>query len=98
MKPILIFLGIILMFIGFFIVTLGLILPSSQIQENQNYEKYNEYNNENEKSNVEYSGIIMIGPIPIVFGNSPGLIILSILITILMIVWIFLFAFGIRIK
>lgn len=83
------------MFIGFFIITLGLILPSSQIQENQNHEKYT---NENEKSNVEYSGIIMIGPIPIVFGNSSGLIILSILITILMIVWIFLFTLGIKIK
>ena len=89
MKPILIFLGIILMFIGFFIITLGMILPSSQ----ENYKKP-----ENEENNVEYSGIVMIGPIPIVFGNSPGLMILSVLIAILMIVWMFLFAFGIRIK
>ncbi|ADC68845.1 Protein of unknown function DUF131 [Methanocaldococcus sp. FS406-22] len=89
MKPILIFLGIILMFIGFFMITLGMILPSSQ----ENYKKQ-----ETEENNVEYSGIIMIGPIPIVFGNSPGLMILSVLIAILMIVWMFLFAFGIRIK
>jgi uncharacterized protein (TIGR00304 family) len=89
MKPILIFLGIILMFIGFFMITLGMILPSSQ----EDYKKP-----ETEENNVEYSGIIMIGPIPIVFGNSPGLMVLSVLIAILMIVWMFLFAFGIRIK
>ena len=88
MKPILIFLGIILMFIGFFMITLGMILPSSQ----ENYKKPETENN------VEYSGIIMIGPIPIVFGNSPGLMMLSILITILMIIWIFLFAVGLRVK
>jgi len=91
MKPILIFLGIILMFIGFFMITLGIILPSSQ-------EDYKKPENEKTESSVEYSGIIMIGPIPIVFGNSPGLMILSVLILILMIIWIFLFAFGIRIK
>ena len=84
MKPILIFLGIILMFIGFFMITLGMILPNG--------------GEEHEESNVKYSGVVMIGPIPIVFGNSPGLMILSVLIAILMIVWMFLFAFGIRIK
>jgi uncharacterized protein (TIGR00304 family) len=89
MKPILIFLGIILMFIGFFMITLGMILPSSQ----ENYKKP-----ENEESNVEYSGIVMIGPIPIVFGNSPGLMILSVSIAILMIVWMFLFMIGVKIK
>ncbi|XRO75320.1 TIGR00304 family membrane protein [Methanocaldococcus sp. 28A] len=92
MKPTLIFLGIILMFIGFFIITLGMILPSSQ----EDYKKVK--TEKTEESNVEYSGIIMIGPIPIVFGNSPGLMMLSILILILMIIWMFLFAFGIRIK
>ena len=89
MKPILIFLGIILMFIGFFMITLGMILPSSQ----EDYKKP-----ETEENNVEYSGIIMIGPIPIVFGNSPGLMVLSVLIAILMIVWMFLFVIGLRIK
>jgi len=48
-------------------------------------------NNNNAKKNVKFSGVIMIGPIPIVFGNSPSLTILSILITIAMMVWIFLF-------
>ncbi|XRO77739.1 TIGR00304 family membrane protein [Methanocaldococcus sp. 16A] len=92
MKPTLIFLGIILMFIGFFMITLGMILPSSQ----EDYKKVK--TEKTEESNVEYSGIIMIGPIPIVFGNSPGLMMLSVLILILMIIWMFLFAFGIRIK
>ncbi|ACV25309.1 TIGR00304 family membrane protein [Methanocaldococcus fervens] len=87
MRPILIFLGIILMFIGFFIMTLGIFLPSHQ-----------EYKDTETEEDVEYSGIVMIGPIPIVFGNSPGLMMLSVLIAILMIIWIFLFAFGLKIK
>ena len=80
MKPSLIFLSIILMFNGFFMITLGMILPSSQ----------GSYKNaETEEEDVEYSGVIMIGPIPIVFGNSPGLMILSVLIAILMVVCMF---------
>ena len=89
MKPILIFLGIILMFIGFFMITLGMILPNTVTKENHEEQKEN---------NVKYSGIVMIGPIPIVFGNSPTLMIISILIAILMIVWMFLFVIGLRIK
>jgi len=84
MKPILIFLGIILMFIGFFMITLGMILPNG--------------GEEHEESNVKYSGVVMIGPIPIVFGNSPTLMIISILVAILMIVWMFLFVIGLKVK
>jgi uncharacterized protein (TIGR00304 family) len=91
MKPILIFLGIILMFIGFFMITLGMILPNTVAKENHEEQK-------TEESSVKYSGVVMIGPIPIVFGNSPTLMIISILIAILMIVWMFLFVIGLRIK
>ena len=91
MKPILIFLGIILMFIGFFMITLGMILPSTVAKEEHEEQKTKE-------SNVKYSGVVMIGPIPIVFGNSPTLMIISILIAILMIVWMFLFVIGLKIK
>ncbi|WP_423793370.1 TIGR00304 family membrane protein [Methanocaldococcus indicus] len=75
MKPILIFLGIFLIFLGFFLITLGMIIPDKNVEKNEN---------------IEYSGIIFIGPIPIVFGNSPYLIIISLLIFLLMIVWILL--------
>ena len=89
MKPILIFLGIILMFIGFFMITLGMVLPNTVTKEEHEEQK---------ESNVKYSGVVMIGPIPIVFGNSPTLMIISILIAILMIVWMFLFVIGLKIK
>ncbi len=49
----------------------------------------NEYNEQ--KQDVKFSGVVMIGPIPIVFGNSPSLAILSILIVIAMMIWMFLF-------
>jgi len=32
------------------------------------------------QSNVEYGGIVVIGPIPIVFGSSPDLVVVSIVI------------------
>ncbi|EHP84929.1 TIGR00304 family membrane protein [Methanotorris formicicus] len=87
MKPILIFLGMILIFIGFFVVTLGMILPSEKIEKTH----------EEDKKDIQYSGIVMIGPIPIVFGNSPGLMVLSVLILLAMMLWIFLFYMGAKI-
>jgi len=83
----LIFLGIILIFIGFFVVTLGMILPS-ETEKNTH---------EEDKRDIQYSGIVMIGPIPIVFGNSPGLMMFSVLILLAMILWMFLFYMGMRV-
>ncbi|AEF96554.1 TIGR00304 family membrane protein [Methanotorris igneus] len=88
MKPMLIFLGTILIFIGFFVVTLGMILPSEKTEKNIH---------EEDKKDIQYSGIVMIGPIPIVFGNSPGLMILSVLILLAMILWVFLFYMSVKI-
>ncbi|WP_292460794.1 TIGR00304 family protein [Methanothermococcus sp.] len=86
MKPILVILGMFLITIGLFVLTLGMIYPSKSVKNQQ--DEYNEYN---EKQDVGFSGVVMIGPIPIVFGNSPSLVILSVLIVIAMMIWIFLF-------
>ncbi|WP_421078504.1 TIGR00304 family protein [Methanothermococcus sp. Ax23] len=87
MKPILVILGMFLITIGLFVLTLGMIYPSKSSENNQQ-DEYNEYN---EKQDVGFSGVVMIGPIPIVFGNSPSLAILSVLIAIAMMIWMFLF-------
>jgi uncharacterized protein (TIGR00304 family) len=70
--------------IGLFVLTLGMMYLSKS-NENNEHDEYNE------KKDVEFSGVVMIGPIPIVFGNSPSLAILSILIVIAMMIWMFLF-------
>ncbi|HID47595.1 MAG TPA: TIGR00304 family protein [Methanococcaceae archaeon] len=81
-RLILIHLGIFLIVVGFFLVSFGVI--SYGIQNKEKIENRDE-------NRVAFSGIIMIGPIPIVVGNSPTLAILSILTTILMLLWVYLF-------
>ena len=80
-RLILIHLGILLIIIGFFLVSFGII----------SYGLQNKDKTEKEENRVSFSGIIMIGPIPILIGNSPALAILSILILILMMLWVYLF-------
>ncbi|ASJ16707.1 hypothetical protein A3L04_06290 [Thermococcus chitonophagus] len=67
--------GIFLIMIGFMLVFLGTIISAfSQPQE----------------GNVEAGGVIMIGPIPIVFGTKKGATIAMILAVVLMALWIIL--------
>ncbi|HIQ32949.1 MAG TPA: TIGR00304 family protein [Methanothermococcus okinawensis] len=80
-RLILVHLGIFLIVIGFFLVSFGVI----------SYGLQNKDKTEDEENRVSFSGIIMIGPIPILIGNSPTLAILSILILILMMLWVYLF-------
>ena len=89
--------GIILVITGFFLISLGISnfnTSPSNLQNQREYPKEDNKNSEEHEKNlnskVSYSGIIMIGPIPIVFGNSPYLTIIAILTLILMIIWIYI--------
>lgn len=94
-KLIFIFIGIVLIITGLFLTSFGIssFNTSSNLQNQREYSENNKNSEEYEKnlnSEISYSGIIMIGPIPIVFGNSPYLIVISLLTLILMIIWIYL--------
>jgi len=84
-RLLLIHLGILLIIIGFFLISFGIITYSIQ-----NKDKTEDDIDKKDESKVSFSGIVMIGPIPIVFGNSPVLVILSVLILILMMLWVYL--------
>ena len=84
----LIILGVLLIFLGFILLSFGLLFYS--------LEKTNNVKNNEKNNNVKYSAIIMIGPIPIVIGNSKNLMILSILIALLMLLWFILMALSLR--
>ncbi|HIQ39288.1 MAG TPA: TIGR00304 family protein [Methanothermococcus okinawensis] len=85
-RLLLIYIGIFLIVIGFFLLSLGVITYGIQ-----NKEKVENNIDKKDENKVSFSGIIMIGPIPILIGNSPTLAILSVLILILMILWVYLF-------
>jgi len=81
-RLLLIHLGILLMVIGFFLVSFGVITYTIQNKDKTE---------DRDENKVSFSGIIMIGPVPILISNSPTLAILSILIMILMVLWAYLF-------
>ncbi len=69
--------GILLIAAGFLLITISIIQTAMQSSSGQ--------------SNTGFGGIILIGPIPIVFGSSPQMAIASMLIAIaLMIISFFL--------
>ena len=85
-RLLLIYLGIILIIVGFFLISFGVITYGLQKDRTENNIEKKDL-----ESKVSFSGIVMIGPFPILVGNSPTLAILSVLILILMILWVYLF-------
>ncbi len=49
-----------------------------------------------EETDIEYGGLIMIGPIPIAFGSSKGMIITALIVGIILICAIFALSFLVR--
>ena len=67
-------LGAMLIFIAFFLLFLGMIREMRSDIEQYRFERYTDYRlpGEGERSErkVEGGGVVMVGPIPIVFGTS----------------------------
>lgn len=81
----LIFIGIAVVIVGILLIFIGTALLSSG--KNQNNEKGN--------GTVSTGGVILIGPIPIIFGNDKSMISVTILgAIILMVIAYFLFYRG----
>ncbi len=49
-----------------------------------------------EETDIEYGGLIMIGPIPIAFGSSKGMIITALIIGIILICAILVLSYLVR--
>ncbi|MDK2790737.1 MAG: hypothetical protein PWP15_1244 [Methanothermococcus sp.] len=82
MKPIIITFGMFLIIIGFLVLTIGMILPDkNRVQDDEN----------SKNNDIQFSGVVMIGPIPIVVGNSPSVAILSVLMLIAVLLWMLIF-------
>lgn len=74
--------------IGFFVLVAGILLIFlGSIIQSTSSDKDN-----NSKSEIKTGGVILIGPIPIIFGNDRGMVITGVILAIvLMIVAYFLF-------
>ncbi|AIF70219.1 hypothetical protein PAP_09205 [Palaeococcus pacificus DY20341] len=74
--------GIVLIFTGFLMVFIGTMMSALSGESNVD---------------VETGGVIMIGPIPIVFGTQKGATIAMLLAIVLMILWIAVALLGRRV-
>ncbi|MCL4383515.1 MAG: DUF131 domain-containing protein [Candidatus Marsarchaeota archaeon] len=78
--------GIILIFLGIIIVLIYSALNLSSSKGNKN----------NVNTTIKTGGLIMIGPIPIIFGNSSAMINISIILGIILFIIAIIFFFFIR--
>ena len=80
-------LGMFLIFVGFFILFLAPFYYA-----NDTYEGMSDHttfpHEENEKGSAHFGGVILIGPIPIVFGSDKNYALYALLITLLILVFI----------
>jgi uncharacterized protein (TIGR00304 family) len=78
------FIGMLLIIAGFIAIFIYIIINSLQP------------NNASQNSSVNAAGLIMIGPIPVAFGTSPGMVaiveILAIVLMVVAILFFFIFA------
>ncbi len=88
---------VLIIFIGFIIL---FILPFYDTKyNNYNEENYNEENNyktkseNNQNKRSSFGGIVMIGPVPIIFGNNKKLVYVSIIIALIIIILYILFIY-----
>ena len=83
----LIFLGLIFVVVGFVMIFLGTILTAY---------KSGTLNNE---SKTKVGGVVLVGPIPIVFGNDTQTVNLTLILAIILtIIAIFLFFYGFKMR
>jgi len=80
---------------GFLVVMLGIIMIflGTVLQSSSNNQSNSDSNNQ--KTDIQTGGVIMIGPIPIIFGNNKGMVGVSVVFAIiLMIIYFLLFYRG----
>lgn len=78
----LIFVGMIIIFIGIIILIIGTVLQgSSQTNDDQQG---------SQTSTVKTGGVVLIGPIPIIFGSDKSTIITSVILAIILMVLAYL--------
>ena len=80
-------LGIIVVLLGFFFILLGSIQHLEY--EKREREKSGTFQ---ENTKIKGGGVIMIGPIPIIFGSDYKFAIIAILLAIILILIVFIFA------
>lgn len=85
--------GIAVIFIGFILVFMGTVLQGTHGSQGTEGAQGTAKNTE-----VKTSGVILIGPIPIIFGNDKGMVITGVVMAIIiMILAYFLFYRGVKI-
>ena len=77
--------GILVLMIGIFLIFIGSIIQSTSSNQKEDADK----------TEIKTCGVIMIGPIPIIFGNDKGMMVTGVILAIiLMIIAYFLFYRG----
>ncbi|SMD30407.1 TIGR00304 family membrane protein [Picrophilus oshimae] len=89
-----------LIFIGFIMIFFYPFVNDYRYNDYKYYEYQDEYDHEDSKneynkddykeSSKKYSGFLLIGPVPIIFGNDRRLVYISIIIAVLIIIFYFI--------
>ena len=79
--------AILLIFVGFLLIFISPFYESSHISTYQpHFEERKEENIVEKRTEKHYGGVVLIGPIPIIFGSDRNMVMLSILAVILILV------------
>lgn len=85
MNNLLILLGLALVFLGFILVFLGLMFPPREVKEREISGE------EISRKKIKGGGVVLIGPIPIIFGSDYKYAVIAILLAIILMLIVFLF-------
>ena len=88
--------AILLIFMGFLLIFLSPFHEITHAATHQSYYEEGKYEIHPAKKEKHYGGVVLIGPIPIIFGSDKNMVMISILATILILVAIgvlFIFLF-----
>jgi uncharacterized protein (TIGR00304 family) len=85
-------LGLLVLFVGIVLIVLGILFITTKNRSKEEREKESEP--EDKKSKVRGGGVVLIGPIPIIFGTDRKTLLIAIVASLIFIIIYLVFLMG----